>query len=118
MPLINRRSTVALGASFATSALRGARADTKTFRIALNLPFTGGEAEGAIEIKDGVMLAVDEISAKGGVAGYKLEIVLMDDGTATAGDDPRSAWSVQQRLGQRRCHRYSVRPTCRSSRRH
>jgi branched-chain amino acid transport system substrate-binding protein len=93
MPLISRRSTVALGASFAAAtALRSARADTKTFRIALNLPFTGGEAEGAAEIKNGVMLAIDEVNAKGGVAGYKLEIVLMDDGTSTAGGyDPGQA---------------------------
>jgi branched-chain amino acid transport system substrate-binding protein len=93
MPLISRRSTVALGASFAAAtALRGARADTKTFRIALNLPFTGGSAESALQIKNGVMLAVDEVNAKGGVAGYKLEIVLMDDGTATAGGyDPGQA---------------------------
>jgi branched-chain amino acid transport system substrate-binding protein len=93
MPLLSRRSTVALGASFAAAtALRVARADDKTFRIALNLPFTGGEAEGAIEIRNGVMLAVDEINAKGGVAGYKLAIVLMDDGTSTAGGyDPGQA---------------------------
>ncbi len=93
MPLISRRSTVALGASFAAAtALRRARADTKTFRIALNLPFTGGSAESALQIKNGVMLAVDEVNAKGGVAGYKLEIVLMDDGTATAGGyDPGQA---------------------------
>jgi branched-chain amino acid transport system substrate-binding protein len=93
MPLISRRSTVTLGATFAAAAtFRAARADTKTFRIALNLPFTGGEAEGAIEIKNGVMLGVDEVNAKGGVAGYKLEIVLMDDGTSTAGGyDPGQA---------------------------
>jgi branched-chain amino acid transport system substrate-binding protein len=93
MPLISRRSTVALGATFVAAAtFRAARADTKTFRIALNLPFTGGEAEGAIEIKNGVMLGIDEVNAKGGVAGYKLEIVLMDDGTSTAGGyDPGQA---------------------------
>ncbi|HTI83066.1 MAG TPA: branched-chain amino acid ABC transporter substrate-binding protein [Acetobacteraceae bacterium] len=93
VPLLSRRTAIALGASFATTAaLRHARAAGKTFRIALNLPFTGGEAEGATEIKNGVMLAVEAINAKGGVAGYMLEIVLMDDGTSTAGGyDPGQA---------------------------
>src|SRR6185295_19594059 len=59
---------------------------------ALNLPFTGGSAESAIQIKNGVMLAIDEINAKGGVGGYTLEVVPMDDGTATAGGyDPGQA---------------------------
>jgi ABC-type branched-subunit amino acid transport system substrate-binding protein len=67
------QSAVALGAAFAAGGTLGrARAEEKAFRIALNLPFTGGEAEGAIEIKNGVMLAVDEINAKGGAASHKL----------------------------------------------
>ena len=46
----SRRVTVALGASFATAAALGpARADGKPFRIALNLPFTGGSAERSID---------------------------------------------------------------------
>ena len=90
---LGRRTSVGLGASFAVAAALGrARAADKTFRVGLNLPFTGGEAEGAAEIKNGVMQAVDEINAKGGVAGYKLEVVLFDDGTSTAGGyDPGQA---------------------------
>src|ERR1700733_10602783 len=90
---LSRRVTIALGASFATAAALGsARADDKLFRIALNLPFTGGSAESATQIRSGVMLAIDEINAKGGAGGYKLEIVSMDDGTATAGGyDPGQA---------------------------
>ena len=90
---LSRRVTVALGASFATAAALGpARADGKPFRIALNLPFTGGSAESATQIRNGVMLAIDEINAKGGADGYRLEVVSMDDGTATAGGyDPGQA---------------------------
>ena len=90
---LGRRTSVALGASFAVAAALGrARAADKTFRVGLNLPFTGGEAEGAAEIKNGVMQAIDEFNAKGGVAGYKLEVVQFDDGTSTAGGyDPGQA---------------------------
>ena len=90
---LNRRASVALGASFAAAAALGpARAADKSFRIAMNLPFTGGEAEGAVQIRNGAMLAIDEINAKGGAGGYQLEAVQMDDGTATAGGyDPGQA---------------------------
>ena len=90
---LGRRTSVALGGLFAVAAALGrARAADKTFRVGLNLPFTGGEAEGAAEIKNGVMQAIDEINAKGGVAGYQLEVVLFDDGTSTAGGyDPGQA---------------------------
>jgi branched-chain amino acid transport system substrate-binding protein len=90
--LISRRTALALGASFAAAGFPPAHAENKLFRIAINLPFTGGEAEGAAQIKNGAMLAVDEINARNGVAGYKLEVVLMDDGTSTAGGyDPGQA---------------------------
>jgi branched-chain amino acid transport system substrate-binding protein len=89
---LSRRAALTLSASFAVTTISTARAEGKPFRIALNLPFTGGESEGATEIKNGVMQAIDEINDKGGVAGYKLEVVLMDDGTATAGGyDPGQA---------------------------
>ncbi len=93
VPLLSRRTAVTLGASLAASAaFPRAHAADKTFRIGLNLPFTGGESEGAAEIRNGVMLAVDAVNAKGGAAGYKLEVVLMDDGTSTAGGyDPGQA---------------------------
>ncbi len=90
---LGRRASVVLGTSFAAAAaLRRAHAADKSFRIAINLPFTGGEAEGAIQIRNGAMLAIDEINAKGGVGGFQLEVVQMDDGTATAGGyDPGQA---------------------------
>jgi len=43
-------------------------------------------------IKDGASLAIDEANAQGGVAGYKIDVLLLDDGTATAGQyDPAQA---------------------------
>jgi branched-chain amino acid transport system substrate-binding protein len=69
-----------------------AAAADKTVKIGLNLPFTGADAHDAELIKDGALLAIDEANAQGGVGGYKLEVLLLDDGTATAGQyDPAQA---------------------------
>jgi branched-chain amino acid transport system substrate-binding protein len=95
MGQLNRRSAITLAGGLAAASVIGGRAraaEPKVIRIGINMPFTGGEAEGANLIKDGVVLAMDEINAKGGVAGYKLELVLLDDGTSTSGGyDPAQA---------------------------
>jgi branched-chain amino acid transport system substrate-binding protein len=64
----------------------------KSVTVAIDVPLTGSDAENAILIKNGAMMAVDEANAKGGVAGYKIEVMVLDDGTATAGQyDPAQA---------------------------
>jgi branched-chain amino acid transport system substrate-binding protein len=43
-------------------------------------------------IRDGAVLAADEVNAKGGVAGYHIDVLVLDDGTTTAGQyDPAQA---------------------------
>jgi branched-chain amino acid transport system substrate-binding protein len=90
----------ALFAALSTTALagtlgarwQGAAAADKSVKIGINLPFTGADAHDAELIKDGAMLAIDEANAKGGPAGYKIEVLQLDDGTATAGQyDPAQA---------------------------
>jgi branched-chain amino acid transport system substrate-binding protein len=72
-------------------AIRAFAAD-KTITVGINLPLTGADAHDAELIKDGAMLALDEANAKGGVAGYKINVMVLDDGTATAGQyDPAQA---------------------------
>ena len=89
--LIIHLSTTALVGAFAVHA-RSAVAADKTVKVGINLPFTGADARDAELIKDGAMLAIDEANAQGGVAGYKIEVLLLDDGTATAGQyDPAQA---------------------------
>src|SRR5260370_26923343 len=69
-----------------------AHAADKTVKVGINRPFTGADAHDAELIKDGALLAIDEANAQGGVAGYKIEVLLLDDGTATAGQyDPAQA---------------------------
>jgi branched-chain amino acid transport system substrate-binding protein len=89
--LIIHLSTTALVGALAVHA-RSAIAADKTVTVGINLPFTGADAHDAELIKDGAMLAIDEANAQGGVAGYKIEILQLDDGTATAGQyDPAQA---------------------------
>ena len=63
------------------------------------MPLTGADAENAIKIKNGAMMAIDEANAKGGVAGYKIDVVVYDSGTATAGQyDPAQAATNTRKL--------------------
>ncbi|MBV8508398.1 MAG: branched-chain amino acid ABC transporter substrate-binding protein [Alphaproteobacteria bacterium] len=94
--MLSRRSLLVSGSATAligaVAGLDLARAADKTVKVGINLPFTGADAHDAELIKDGAMLAIDEANAQGGVAGYKIDVLLLDDGTATAGQyDPAQA---------------------------
>ena len=95
MNRLTRRSALRLlpAAALATATTgRGARADDKTLTIGVDLPLTGANADTATLVRWGVQTAVDELNAGGGVAGYKLVALVLDDGTATAGQyDPGQA---------------------------
>src|SRR5215468_10714012 len=70
----------------------GLDAQGKVVRIGLSLPLTGADADGADAILKGAQLAINEINAKGGVAGYKLEAQVFDSATPAAGQyDPAQA---------------------------
>jgi branched-chain amino acid transport system substrate-binding protein len=89
--LIACLSTTALAGTLMARS-HGAAAADKTVTVGINLPFTGADALDAELIKDGAILAIEEANAKGGVGGYKIEVLLLDDGTATAGQyDPAQA---------------------------
>jgi branched-chain amino acid transport system substrate-binding protein len=72
---------------------------SKTLYVGITLPLTGADAEDAELIKDGAVLAIDQANAKGGVAGYKIEAIILDSGTATAGQyDPAQAATNTRKL--------------------
>jgi branched-chain amino acid transport system substrate-binding protein len=54
----------------------------KTIKIGITMPLTGADAETATRIKNGALLALEEDSQ---VSGYKIVPVILDNGTATAG---------------------------------
>jgi branched-chain amino acid transport system substrate-binding protein len=94
--------TVAVLGLAALAGLAGATriaAADKVIKIGITLPLTGADAEDATLIKNGALLAIEEANAKGGVAGYKIETVIYDSGTATAGQyDPAQAATNTKKL--------------------
>ena len=77
----------------------GTGAADKVVKIGITLPLTGADAEDATLIKNGALLAIEDANAKGGVAGYKIETVIYDSGTATAGQyDPAQAATNTKKL--------------------
>lgn len=66
---------------------------TGTVKIGVSAPYTGDTADGGIQIWQGAQLAVDEMNAKGGVLGKKIELIAEDDGA-----DPSKAQAVAQKL--------------------
>ena len=86
-----RLPAAAVAAGFALRAGSLLAAD-KSVTIGIDVPLTGSDAENAILIKNGAVMAADEANAKGGVAGYHIDVWVLDDGTATAGQyDPAQA---------------------------
>ena len=76
-----------------------ARAQQKAVTLGITLPLTGADADDAAFIKNGFMTAIEEANAKGGVAGYKINVVVYDSGTATAGQyDPAQAATNTKKL--------------------
>jgi branched-chain amino acid transport system substrate-binding protein len=98
MTTIRRRRllTTAVGTGLLVSlaAFGGAPAyaQSKSVVIGIDLPLTGADADSATRIKYGAQMAIDEANAKGGVSGYKLDVEVLNDATATAGQyDPAQA---------------------------
>ena len=97
MSQLTRRAALTLLGS--TALIGRARAADKIIRIGVDLPLTGGEAQSAGLIRDAIVMAIDDINAKGGVAGFTFEAMLTDDGTATsAGYDPAQAATNARRF--------------------
>ena len=90
---VARRSALALlGSSALTGFAPKARAAEKFVTIGITLPLTGAAAEDATIMLHGALLAIEEANAAGGVGGYEVRTLVLDNGTATAGQyDPAQA---------------------------
>jgi branched-chain amino acid transport system substrate-binding protein len=95
MRMLTRRAAAQLLATTAVAAALGgvsAQAADMVIKVGLDLSLTGADAESAARIKNGVLMAFDEINAKHEIPGYRIEPLILDDGTATAGQyDPAQA---------------------------
>ena len=98
---ITRRSALALlGSTAVAGALRQAHAADRFVTIGINLPLTGAAAEDATNILHGAQLAIEEANARGGIGGYEIRQLVLDDGTATAGqyDPAQSAINTRKMI--------------------
>src|SRR5579864_3731600 len=92
-------AAVAFVALLGLAAPSTAQAQKAPIKIGITLPLTGADADDALLIKNGAMMAIDEANAKGGVDGHKIEVVVYDSGTATAGQyDPAQAATNTKKL--------------------
>ncbi len=92
MRLTRRSALTLLGSTALAGVAPHARAAGKTVTIGIALPLTGAGAEDATNILHGALLAIEEANAKGGPGGYQINIMSLDNGTATAGQyDPAQA---------------------------
>src|SRR6201987_3664715 len=100
--MLQRRKMLAVAAFAAVAGLAVVThtgAADKVVKMGITLPPTGADADDATLIKNGALLAIEEANAKGGVAGYKIETVVYDSGTATAGQyDPAQAATNTKKL--------------------
>ena len=90
---VTRRSTLALfGSSAIAGAIRPAHAEARFVTVGIALPLTGASAEDATNILHGAVMAIEEANAKGGIGGYEIRTLILDNGTPTAGQyDPAQA---------------------------
>ena len=95
--MITRRAAARLLAGTAATAalgagIRPAQAEDKVVKIGADLSLTGADAENAVRVKNGIVMAVDAANSEKAVKGYSFELMTLDDGTATAGQyDPAQA---------------------------
>jgi len=82
---------VALGLAVSTLAIAGAAA--QTIKIGVNEPLTGPFAASGTYVVNGAKIAAEEINAKGGLLGQKIELVIEDNKS-----NPTEAAAVAEKL--------------------
>jgi len=77
----------------ALSAVMVTHADAQTIKIGVNEPLTGPFAASGTYVVNGAKIAADEINAKGGILGRKVELVIEDNKS-----NPTEAAAVAEKL--------------------
>ena len=88
MKKISKVLSVACVGMLLATALTGCGGDKKaagdTIKIGANIEMTGGSASFGKSAQNGIKLAINEVNAKGGVIGKKLELVVADNKSEAA----------------------------------
>ena len=77
--MIRRLKTYWLGRGRCSPSLAGTHSRRSTIKIGVNEPLTGPFAASGTYVVNGARIAADEINAKGGVLGKKIELVIEDN---------------------------------------
>lgn len=103
--MITRRDAARLlGGTAAAAVLAGPRTGraqgaAKVVKIGIDLSLTGADAESAQRILHGAQMAINDANAKHEIPGYHIQVMVYDDGTATAGQyDPAQAATNARRM--------------------
>ena len=89
------------GTAVLATGLRAGRAGAadKVVRVGINLSLTGADAEEAKRMLDGAQMAFDQANAANDMGGWKIDPMVLDDATATAGQyDPAQAATNARRM--------------------
>ena len=93
--MLTRRQTLLAATAMAVIGIAGvdaAHAADKVVKIGVDLSLTGADSQGAGRVKNAIVMAFDAANEGHAVPGYKFELLVTDDGTATAGQyDPAQA---------------------------
>jgi branched-chain amino acid transport system substrate-binding protein len=93
--LLTCRAAARLLATSAVAAVLGGasvQAAERVIDVGVDLSLTGTDADSGARIKNGVLMAFDEINAKRAIPGYRMEPLILDDATAKTGQyDPAQA---------------------------
>src|SRR5215472_1760929 len=93
--MLTRRQSLLAATAMAMIGVAGAdpaRAEDKTVKIGVDLSLTGADSQGAGRVKNAIIMAVDGANQANAIPGYKIDLLVLDDGTATAGQyDPAQA---------------------------
>jgi branched-chain amino acid transport system substrate-binding protein len=90
--LTRRQAFFATTALAALGAAGTAHAADKVVKIGIDLSLTGADSQGANRVKNAIVMAFDAANEAHAVPGHRFELLVTDDGTATAGQyDPAQA---------------------------
>jgi branched-chain amino acid transport system substrate-binding protein len=105
--MITRRAANQLIVSATVAAAIGgagaARAADQVLKIGVDLSLAGADAHGAKLMLNGAQLAFEEANQSNAVPGYRFELVVYDDATATAGqyDPAQAATNARKMVGDK-----------------
>jgi branched-chain amino acid transport system substrate-binding protein len=67
-----------------------------TVKIGIDLPLSGNETSNGVPTKNGALFAIKQANDKGGIEGYKIDSVVLDDAVNGTHDPAQGAKNVQQ----------------------